>query len=220
MIKIRIIEAGDRLLPAFSTKLSLKTVEDLQKLGVEMLTNTQVMQLSPTEISIANNEQLISGLNIWTAGVKAESSMEKLGLPNEFGRISVNESLQVDNFPYIFAIGDNAGAKDASGRFLPMVAPVAMQQGRFVSDQIRRLVQGQELEKFEYRDKGSMATIGRHKAVVEIKSIRFTGVLAWYTWLWLHLWYLLGGRNKIGTMADWTWNYLTFDRGNRHILDI
>ena len=97
LIKIRIIEAGDRLLPAFSTKLSLKTAEDLQKLGVEVLTNTQVMQLSPTVISIANNEQLISGLNIWTAGVKAESSMEKLGLPNEFGRISVNESLQVED---------------------------------------------------------------------------------------------------------------------------
>ena len=220
LIKIRIIEAGDRLLPSFSTKLSLKTAEDLKRLGVEVLTNTQVMQLSPTEISIANNEPLISGLNIWTAGVKAESSMEKLGLPSEFGRISVNESLQVGNLPYLFAIGDNAGAKDASGRFLPMVAPVAMQQGRFVSDQIRRLLQGQEIEKFEYRDKGSMATIGRHKAVVEIKSIRFTGVLAWYTWLWLHLWYLLGGRNKIGTMADWTWNYLTFDRGNRHILDL
>jgi NADH dehydrogenase len=101
-----------------------------------------------------------------------------------------------------------------------MVAPVAMQQARFVAKQIARLVKNEQLKEFSYIDKGSMATIGRHKAVVEVKGLRLTGTIAWYAWLWLHLFYLLGGRNKIGTMADWTWNYLTFDRGNRHIMDI
>ena len=101
-----------------------------------------------------------------------------------------------------------------------MVAPVAMQQGRFVAKQIARAIKNQPLANFIYRDKGSMATIGRHKAVVEVGPIRLSGVIAWYAWLWLHLFYLIGGRNKIGTMADWTWNYLTFDRGNRHIMDI
>ena len=100
-----------------------------------------------------------------------------------------------------------------------MVAPVAMQQGRFIAKQIKRLVDGKALEAFKYIDKGSMATIGRHKAVVEVKNFRMSGIPAWYAWLWLHLFYLVGGRNKIGTMADWTWNYLTFDRGNRHIMD-
>jgi NADH dehydrogenase len=100
-----------------------------------------------------------------------------------------------------------------------MVAPVAMQQGRFIAKQIKRLANGQALENFKYIDKGSMATIGRHKAVVEVKNFRMSGIPAWYAWLWLHLFYLVGGRNKIGTMADWTWNYLTFDRGNRHIMD-
>jgi NADH dehydrogenase len=128
--------------------------------------------------------------------------------------------MQVTNYPYVFAIGDAAGAKGTDGRFLPMVAPVAMQQARFVAKQIARLTSQKPLEKFKYIDKGSMATIGRHKAVVEVKGIRIGGVIAWYMWLWLHLFYLLGGRNKIGTMADWTWNYLTFDRGNRHIMDI
>jgi NADH dehydrogenase len=128
--------------------------------------------------------------------------------------------MQVTNYPYVFAIGDAAGAKGSDGRFLPMVAPVAMQQARFVAKQIARLTSQKPLEKFKYIDKGSMATIGRHKAVVEVKGIRIGGVIAWYMWLWLHLFYLLGGRNKIGTMADWTWNYLTFDRGNRHIMDI
>ena len=100
-----------------------------------------------------------------------------------------------------------------------MVAPVAMQQGRFVARQISALSHGEKLLHFKYRDKGSMATIGRHKAVVEVGPLKLSGAIAWYAWLWLHLFYLLGGRNKIGTMADWTWNYLTFDRGNRHIMD-
>ena len=100
-----------------------------------------------------------------------------------------------------------------------MVAPVAMQQARWVAKQIMRANRGQVLQDFKYLDKGSMATIGRHKAVVQFKGIQITGALAWFAWLWLHLFYLLGGRNKIGTIADWSWNYLTFDRGNRHIMD-
>ena len=100
-----------------------------------------------------------------------------------------------------------------------MVAPVAMQQGRFIAAQILRKAKGAGLKEFHYKDKGSMATIGRHKAVVEVKKIRFSGYPAWATWLFLHLFYLMGGRNRIGTIADWLWNYFTFDRGNRHIMD-
>jgi NADH dehydrogenase len=94
-----------------------------------------------------------------------------------------------------------------------------MQQGRFVAEQILRAESGKELPDFKYRDKGSMATIGRHKAVVQVRKFTMTGAPAWFAWLFLHLFYLLGGRNKIGTIADWGWNYLTFDRGNRHIMD-
>jgi NADH dehydrogenase len=100
-----------------------------------------------------------------------------------------------------------------------MVAPVAIQQGKFIAKQIARVSKSQKLASFKYLDKGSMATIGRNKAVVQVKGIKIAGAIAWLIWLWLHLFYLLGGRNKIGTMADWTWNYLTFDRGNRHIMD-
>ena len=140
-------------------------------------------------------------------------------MPLEGTRISVEQNLRVNNYPHIWAIGDISGAKDKAGRFLPMVAPVAMQQARWVAKQIMRANRGQVLQDFKYLDKGSMATIGRHKAVVEFKGIQITGALAWFAWLWLHLFYLLGGRNKIGTIADWSWNYLTFDRGNRHIMD-
>jgi NADH dehydrogenase len=156
---------------------------------------------------------------VWAAGVKGEPAGGQLNLPLVNTRIDVDQTLQVKNYPHIFAIGDIAGFVAENGRFLPMVAPVAMQQGRFVAKQIKRLAQGQPLQNFKYTDKGSMATIGRHKAIVEVKNLRMVGIPAWYAWLWLHLFYLLGGRNKIGTMADWTWNYLTFDRGNRHIMD-
>jgi NADH dehydrogenase len=142
-----------------------------------------------------------------------------LNLPLVNTRIDVENTLQVKNYPHNFAIGDIAGFIGENGRMLPMVAPVAMQQGRHVAKQIKSLAAGAELKPFKYIDKGSMATIGRHKAIVEVKNLRMTGIPAWYAWLWLHLFYLLGGRNKIGTMADWTYNYLTFDRGNRHIMD-
>jgi NADH dehydrogenase len=119
----------------------------------------------------------------------------------------------------MFAVGDVAGTKGANGRFLPQVAPVAMQQGRFAAAQILRLMKGKKLTEFKYVDKGSMATIGRHKAIIEVKGLKISGPIAWFGWLFLHLFYLMGGRNKVATIADWTWNYFTFDRGNRNIMD-
>ena len=219
-IQVNLVEAGPRILPSFSPKLSERTQKDLEKLGVKVLTQTSVKEVKPREIILGNRSKLPSEVTIWAAGVSGVPAMKKLGLPTANGRITVTETMQVENYPHIFAIGDIAGAKGSDGRYLPMVAPVAMQQGRFVAKQILRLQAKKPLERFKYRDKGSMATIGRHKAVVEVGKLRMTGIPAWYAWLWLHLFYLLGGRNKIGTMADWTWNYLTFDRGNRHIMDI
>jgi NADH dehydrogenase len=219
-IDVYIVEAGSRLLPALSPKLSQRTKKDLEKLGVKVLTEAVVKEVKPRQILFADGQKIPAEITVWAAGVKGEPTMKKLSIPQESGRIAVDPTMQVTNYPYIFAIGDIAGAKGADGRFLPMVAPVAMQQARFVAKQIQRLEKSEPLTAFKYVDKGSMATIGRHKAVVEVKGIRIGGAVAWYMWLWLHLFYLLGGRNKIGTMADWTWNYLTFDRGNRHIMDI
>ena len=218
-IKINLIEAGPRILPMFSEKLSARAKKDLEKLGVTVHLNTAVAEIKPRSILIKGGNALPSEVTVWAAGVKGEPAGGELNLPLINTRIDVDQTLQVKHYPHVFAIGDIAGFVGENGRFLPMVAPVAMQQGRFVAKQIKRLAQGQPLENFKYIDKGSMATIGRHKAIVEVKSLRMVGIPAWYAWLWLHLFYLLGGRNKIGTMADWTWNYLTFDRGNRHIMD-
>jgi len=218
-IDIYLIEAGPRILPMFSEKLSARAESDLRKLGVIVRTNTSVREVQSRKIIVKEGDPIPAEITVWAAGVKGEPTAELLNLPIVGSRIDVEESLRVSHYPHIWAIGDIAGAKGADGRFLPMVAPVAMQQARFVAKQIIRAHKGEALKAFKYLDKGSMATIGRHKAVVEVKNFRMTGALAWFAWLWLHLFYLLGGRNKVGTMADWTWNYLTFDRGNRHIMD-
>ena len=218
-MRVRIIEASSRLLPPFAESLSARTKKDLEKLEVEVLLNSAVKKVEHRKIELSDGKIIDSEITIWAAGVTGSPAITKLNLPTERGRIKVEKTLQVSNYPYIWAIGDNAGAIDKTGKFLPMVAPVAIQQGKFLAKQIKRISDGKPLEDFKYLDKGSMATIGRHKAIVEVKGLKMTGVLAWYAWLWLHLFYLLGGRNKIGTMADWTWNYLTFDRGNRHIID-
>jgi NADH dehydrogenase len=218
-INVTLIEAGPRLLPPFAPSLSARTKKDLEKLGVKVLLNTAVKELAHRKIFLKDGTTLQSEVTIWAAGVKGADAMKDLNLPIEANRVAVEPTMQVKNYPYLWALGDIAGAKGKDGAPLPMVAPVAIQQGKFIAKQIKRISQNKKLEHFKYLDKGSMATIGRNKAVVQVRWFKLAGPLAWLVWLWLHLFYLLGGRNKIGTMADWTWNYLTFDRGNRHIMD-
>jgi NADH dehydrogenase len=218
-IDVQLIEAGDRLLPPFSPSLSARTKKDLEKLGVKVMLNSAVKALAHRQVVLKDGTTLPSEITVWAAGVQGSPAMQQLNLPVVGNRLAVDPSLQVKNYPNIWALGDIAGALGKDGRPLPMVAPVAIQQGKFIAKQIERITKQKPLKAFSYLDKGSMATIGRNKAVVEVKGLKLTGTIAWLTWLWLHLFYLLGGRNKIGTMADWTWNYLTFDRGNRHIMD-
>jgi NADH:ubiquinone reductase (H+-translocating) len=218
-VRVSIIEAGPRLVPSFSESLSTKTQKDLEKLGVTVLTNTSVKEVMPDSILTLDGNTIPASTTVWAAGVKGVPAMDQLHLPVTRGRIDVSSTLQVTGYENVWAIGDIAGAVGSDGMPLPMVAPVAMQQGRFLAKQIQALTAAKPLANFKYKDKGSMATIGRHKAIVEVKGIKISGPIAWLAWLWLHLFYILGGRNKIGTMADWTWNYLTFDRGNRHIMD-
>jgi len=218
-IDIYLVEAGPRLLPMFDEDLSERTKNDLEGLGVKVLLSTQVKKVSSRKIYFADGESIPSEITVWAAGVKGVEELEMLNLPLAGNRIKTDSTLQVSHYPHIWAIGDNASVMDANGRPLPMVAPTAIQQGRFVADQIQRVKQNEPLKEFKYRDKGSMATIGRHKAIVQVKRIKLRGPIAWFAWLFLHLMYLLGGRNRIGTVADWAWNYFTFDRGNRHIMD-
>jgi NADH dehydrogenase len=218
-IQVSLIEAGPRLLPPFAPSLSERTKKDLEKLGVKVLLNAAVKAIEHRKIVLKDDSVLNSEITIWAAGVKGSDAMAQLSLPTNGNRVAVEPTMQVKNYPNIWALGDIAGALGKDGRPLPMVAPVAIQQGKFIAKQIARLISNKPLAVFKYLDKGSMATIGRNKAIVQVKGLKIAGPIAWLIWLWLHLFYLLGGRNKIGTMADWTWNYLTFDRGNRHIMD-
>jgi NADH dehydrogenase len=218
-IQVSLIEAGPRLLPPFAPSLSERTKKDLEKLGVKVLLNAAVKAIEHRKIILKDDSVLNSEITIWAAGVKGSDAMAQLSLPTNGNRVAVEPTMQVKNYPNIWALGDIAGALGKDGRPLPMVAPVAIQQGKFIAKQIARLTANKPLTDFKYLDKGSMATIGRNKAIVQVRGLKIAGPIAWLIWLWLHLFYLLGGRNKIGTMADWTWNYLTFDRGNRHIMD-
>ena len=218
-IKVSLIEAGPRLLPPFAPSLSERTKKDLEKLGVKVLLNTAVKAIEHRKIILKDDSVINSEITIWAAGVKGSDAIGQLNLPTVGNRVAVEPTMQVKNYPHIWALGDIAGAVGKDGRPLPMVAPVAIQQGKFIAKQISRLISNKPLTDFKYLDKGSMATIGRNKAIVQVRGLKIAGPIAWLIWLWLHLFYLLGGRNKIGTMADWTWNYLTFDRGNRHIMD-
>jgi NADH dehydrogenase len=218
-IDVRLIEAGPRLLPPFAPSLSERTKKDLEKLGVKVMLNTAVKAIEHRKIILKDDSVLNSEITIWAAGVKGSDAIAQLNLPTVGNRVAVEPTMQVKNYPYVWALGDIAGALGKDSRPLPMVAPVAIQQGKFIAKQINRLISNKALSNFKYIDKGSMATIGRNKAVVQVRGLKLAGPIAWFAWLWLHLFYLLGGRNKIGTMADWTWNYLTFDRGNRHIMD-
>jgi NADH dehydrogenase len=218
-IQVSLIEAGPRLLPPFAPSLSERTKKDLEKLGVKVLLNAAVKAIEHRKIVLKDDSVLNSEITIWAAGVKGSDAMAQLSLPTNGNRVAVEPTMQVKNYPNIWALGDIAGALGKDGRPLPMVAPVAIQQGKFIAKQIARLTAKKPLTNFKYLDKGSMATIGRNKAIVQVRGLKIAGPIAWLIWLWLHLFYLLGGRNKIGTMADWTWNYLTFDRGNRHIMD-
>lgn len=219
-IDVHLIEAGPRLLPMFSEKLTTKAKNELEKMNVHVMLNTAVKSIDHGVINFADGTSLPSDVIVWAAGVKGAPAINNLGVQVEANRLKTDQTLQVSHYPYIFAVGDVAGAKGVNGRYLPQVAPVAMQQGRFVAKQIVRLLHGKKLKEFSYKDKGSMATIGRHKAIIQVKGIKISGPIAWFGWLFLHLFYLMGGRNQIGTIVDWSWNYLTFDRGNRHIMDM
>jgi NADH dehydrogenase len=219
-IDVHLIEAGPRLLPMFSEKLTTKAKKALEEMNVHVMINTAVKSIDHGIINFADGTELRSDVIVWAAGVKGAPAINNLGVQVEANRLKTDQTLQVSHYPYMFAVGDIAGAKGADGRFLPQVAPVALQQGRFVAAQIIRSLRGKKLKEFAYRDKGSMATIGRHKAIIQVKGLKISGPIAWFGWLFLHLFYLLGGRNQIGTVVEWTWNYLTFDRGNRHIMDM
>lgn len=219
--EITLIEAGPRLLPAFSEKSSDFTKKELEKRGVKVLLNTKVLNIDEEGVHIEGT--ILPSKNIiWAAGVAANPLTEKLNLQKDrIGRIVVDEFCSVPNYPEVFAIGDVANFFDSTSNSpLPGVSPVAMQQGRYVSKLIRQEIKGIKREKiFIYFDKGIMATIGRKDAVAEFAGIRLSGIIGWLAWLFVHLVYQVGFKNKISILLTWIWSYITFKAGARLIQD-
>lgn len=206
---VTLIEAGPRLLPSFHPKSSAHAQASLEKMKVTVRVNTAVTQATATSLHLSGGEECIAGTRIWAAGVTAPEMWKVLGDADRSNRLKIKPTLSLTN--NIWVIGDSAHLESRDGRPLPMIAPVAIQQGKFVAKQLVRLARSEKLQNFSYRDKGQMATIGRRKAVVEVRSwLRFSGTLAWLTWLALHLAYLTGGRNRTSIFADWIWNYVVW----------
>ncbi len=218
--RIVLVELAEAVLSPFAPKLQDHAAAQLRRRGVELRTSTAVTEVSPDAVVLADGERVPVGTVVWAAGVRAEPLAEQFGLPAaRGGRIEVGPDLSVPGYEGVWAIGDLAASYDDAGELLPQVAPVAMQGGRHVAEQIRRRVQGRPSTAFRYRDKGSMATIGRRAAVAQLPGgVLLRGTLGWLAWLWLHLVTLIGFRNRVSVLVDWAWNYLTWDRPGRLLL--
>lgn len=215
--RILLIEAGPRVLAQYPEDLSRSAQRQLEKLGVEVRLSTTVTRVDEFGVRYGN-EFLPTAVTLWAAGVAANPLGRMLGAPvNKRGLVEVGPDLSVPGHPEIFVIGDLAAAKDGQGRPLPGLAPVALQEGRFVARAIGRDLRGQPRGAFRYNDKGSLATIGRAAAVGQIKRWKVHGFLAWILWLFVHILYLVGFRNRMLVLIQWGWSYITYDRSARLI---
>jgi NADH dehydrogenase len=217
--RVRLLEGGDRILPSFTPDLSESAVAQLHELGVEVRTGARVTAIEPDRVRLGD-EQIGCSVVLWAAGIRASALTACLGAPlDATGRVRVEEDLCVPGHPRIFVIGDAARLDGADGKPLPGVSPVAMQQARCVAKSIRRALVGKDTVKFVYVDKGSMATIGRSRAIAMVQRMHLSGFLAWLAWLVVHIWYLIGFRNRLVVMLTWAWSYFTYRRGARLITD-
>jgi NADH dehydrogenase len=216
--RILLVEAVDRVLPAFPPKLSASAERSLEKLGVTVLTGRTVVGMDDDSVTI-DAERIETRTVIWAAGVTASSLASRLGeltgaQRDGAGRVSVEPDLTLPGHPEVFALGDMVRVGET---VLPGVAPVAMQQGRYAAKVVRERLDGRESGPFHYRDKGNLATIGRAAAVADVRGLRLSGFVAWLTWLFVHLWYLVGFQNRLLVLIRWIISFVTRGRGARLI---
>jgi NADH dehydrogenase len=215
--RIILLDAAPRILPSFTPGLSNSAKEQLKQMDVEVRVEAKVLGVSDDGVQL-ESEFISTRTVVWAAGNAASPLARQLGGETDRqGRILVSEDLSVPGNPRIFAIGDMANFSHQSGQPLPGVAPAAMQMGTHVAGNILALAQGKPSRRFKYLNKGSMATIGRNRAVADLNGLRFGGFPAWLSWLLVHLIFLVGLRNQIQVFIQWTWAYFTFARGARLI---
>ncbi len=218
--QVFLLEAGPQLLTPYHEKSQRYALKQLEKRGVQVMLENQVVRATATEVVLKSGQSIPTQTLIWAAGIRANPLVERLGLPTTRGnRIVVNEDLSLPHQPEIFAIGDIAACIDENGLLYPQVAPVAQQGAAHVAKQITLRLEGKPPTVFRYKDRGIMATIGRNAAVSELSiGLRNTGFIAWVMWLGLHLIQLIGFRNRLNVLLNWAWNYFTYDRSARLIM--
>jgi NADH:ubiquinone reductase (H+-translocating) len=214
--QIFLIEAGPRVLPGYKEVSSLKAKKDLNKLGVQVLTDSRVSSINSEGIFIGDHF-LSCQTVIWAAGVKPSSLNRFLGVTDPQGRLYVERDLSLKNHPEVFAAGDQVHFEQ-KGQILPGQAPVAMQQGLHIANNLIRILDKKKTKEFVYLDRGQMATIGRRRAIVNIGRYSLHGFLAWVFWLVVHIYYLIGFKNRFFVMFQWLWSYITYRKGARLIL--
>jgi NADH:ubiquinone reductase (H+-translocating) len=217
--RIILLEGGPRVLPTYPEDLSASAERQLKEMGVEVRTNAMVTNIEDGVVSVGK-EKIPASVILWGAGVAASSLGKMLGVPvDRAGRVIVQPDLTVPSHPEVFVVGDLAAAKRHNGQPVPGVAPAAIQMGKFAARQIKQSVAAQPREKFEYLDKGSLATIGRSRAVADFGKLHISGYFAWLAWLFIHLLFLIGFRNRLFVMSEWAWAYLTYNHSARLITD-
>jgi NADH:ubiquinone reductase (H+-translocating) len=215
--KIYLLEAAPRILPMFSEKLANKAMKFLGNLGVTVRVNAMVTDVEPHSV-VLGDERIECNTVLWAAGVTASPLAKSLGVPlDRAGRVIIEPNLTVKDHPELYVIGDLASLNGKDGRSLPGVAPVAMQEGKHTAANIKRAIANKPLTPFHYFNRGNMATIGRNHAIAEIGKLKLSGFFAWLAWLFVHIIYLIGFRNRVVVALHWLWSYFTFHRSARLI---
>lgn len=220
--RVVLLEMLPHLLDPYDESLRRYTLEALESRGVEVKVETTVASVNEDAVHLEEKAPILTNTLIWAAGVKANPLADNLDLEQvRGGRIKVDDDLTVPSMEQVFAIGDIAGPRDSSGNLLPQLAPVAIQQGSHVANQVKRRSNGKTSQPFTYDDPGQMATIGRHAAVVQLSwGPNLSGYFAWLIWVFLHIAKLIGFRNKLMVFMSWVYNYFTYGSGSRLILDV
>ena len=219
LTRIILVEAGPRILASFDSGLSSLATRDLESLGVQVWTGSIVSDMNEENI-LVGKERISAATVLWAAGTRASKIGEQMKVDlDSQGRIKVKSDLSLKGHPEVFVAGDQACIIGKNGQPLPSTAPVAMQQGRFIAKSILADLSSKPRKAFSYLDKGQMATIGRKKAIVEVGSLRFGGFVAWVAWLFIHIFYLSGFKNRILVLIQWGYSYFSFARGARLIIE-
>ncbi len=217
LTRILLIEAGSRILTSFSENHAARATRDLESLGVQVWTSSQVTRIDPDGVEVGK-ERIQAATVLWAAGVKAVNLNSKIGVGLDTqGRVIVEPDLSLKEYRQVFVAGDQARFSHQTGEPLPALAPVALQQGRCIARNILLEDAGHQRQKFRYVDKGQMATIGRSRAIAEISGLKIKGLLAWIIWIFVHIYYITGFNNRILVVMQWAMSYLSYRRGSRLI---